>query len=113
MAQHEQMGDMAQPEQMTELLIAQFSQISCYFLSYPNSPVSILSCSKQKNEENKKYSKNIPKLYVNSTEPAGLQHLPICRPKTWVENYCGQPDPENGDTTLILNVTKYLPVNTV
>jgi hypothetical protein len=96
-----QMGDVAQPEQMTELLIVQFPHISCYLLSDPNSPVSILSCSKQKNEENKKYSKNISKFYVNSTEPAGLHHSPNCRPKAWIENYCGQPDPEDGDTTLI------------
>ena len=29
---------------------------------------------------------------MNSTEPAGLHHLPKCRPRAWVENYYGQPD---------------------
>jgi hypothetical protein len=62
MAQPVQMGDMAQPEQMTELLIVQFPHISCYFLSDPNSPVSILFCSKQK----MKKSRNIARTYPSS-----------------------------------------------
>ena len=58
--QSEQMGDMAQPEQMTELLIVQFPHISCYFLSDPNSPVSILSCSKQKMKKTRNTARTYP-----------------------------------------------------
>jgi hypothetical protein len=60
MPQPEQMGDVAQPEQIAQLLIVQFPHISCYFLSDPNSPVSILSCSKQKMKKTRNIGRTCP-----------------------------------------------------
>jgi hypothetical protein len=48
---------------VTVLLIVQLPHISCFFFSDPNSPVSILSCSKQK----MKKTRNTARTYPSST----------------------------------------------